>query len=78
MGFSLLLVETNKVRSARETSRRNGFVSDDASGPKGPPLHRPAGTREALPGTIAGLAPRYIAPQLENELRIALRFSAKI
>jgi len=41
-------------------------------------LYRPAGTREALPSTIAGLAPRAVAPQLENELRIAPRFSAKI
>jgi hypothetical protein len=34
MGFSLLLVETNEVRSARETSLRSGFVSDDAGGLK--------------------------------------------
>src|ERR1700730_5010800 len=31
-------------------------------------LHRPAGTREALPGTIAGLAPRVLRLALEKRV----------
>jgi hypothetical protein len=33
-----------------------------------PPLHRPAGTREALPGAIAGLAPRVLRLNLEKRV----------
>jgi hypothetical protein len=63
MGFSFVVDETNQMRSARETSRRNGFVSVHA-------LYRPAGTREALPGAIAGLTPRGAAPQRRNKTDI--------
>ncbi len=33
-----------------------------------PPFYRPAGTREALPGTIAGLAPRVLRLNLEKRV----------
>src|SRR6267154_3320113 len=51
----------------RKAGRRSGFVSDHAGRSKDPPLHRPAGTREALPGTICrACAPRCCASTLKR------------
>jgi hypothetical protein len=77
MGFSFFIGETNEVRPALKNGRCSGFVSDYAGGLK-TAIHRPAGTREALPGTIAGLAPRLLRLNLKCELRITLRSSAKV
>jgi hypothetical protein len=78
MGFSLFFVETNEVRSARETSRRIGFVSDFAGGPKARHyIGRQAPVKRCL-ARLQGLRPAVLRLNSENKLRIALRCSAKI
>jgi hypothetical protein len=55
------------MRSAAKKGPCSGFVSDYADGSEDPPLHRPAGTREALPGTIRrACAPRCCASTLNQ------------
>src|SRR6266436_2537838 len=67
MGFSFFVARQTRCDRPRKTGRCSGFVSDYAEGSKDPPLHRPAGTREALPGTICrACAPRCCASTLNQ------------
>jgi hypothetical protein len=78
MGFSFFVGETNEVRSARETGRRNGFVSDYAGEPKDRHyIGRQAPVKRCL-ARLQGLRPAVLRLNSESKLRIAPRFSAKI
>jgi hypothetical protein len=78
MGFSLFFVETNEVRSAAKRADATGLSRILLAGLKARHyIGRQAPVKRCL-ARLQGLRPAVLRLNFENELRIALRCSAKI